>query len=196
MEFTLECQSRSNDSKPNALRRAGRLPAVLYGHQGSESLALTVDAKAAEMLLRNASVNNTLVQLDIPDHSWKGKALIREVQSHPWKHYLYHLSFFAVSAHDSLEVDVPLHFVGEAVGVKHNGGSLDTVLTSLHVKCIADTIPEFIEIDVSGLEVGDALHVNELVLPQGVVPTGEADRVVVSVLQGRGGSGDSGAAEG
>lgn len=182
MELTLECQKRPEGSKPNALRRQGLLPAVLYGHKGTESVALTVDAKAAEMLLKKASVNNTLVQLNVKDMPWQGQTLIREVQTHPWRNYVYHLSFFSVAAHGALQVTVPLHFVGTAVGVKNEGGTLDTVLTELEVSCAPDSIPETIEVDVSNLHVGDSLHVNQLKLPGNVEVVGEGDRIVVNVL--------------
>jgi large subunit ribosomal protein L25 len=83
MDVTVECQKRPEGSKPRALRRSGLIPAVLYGHKGAESIALTIGAKDAETLLKKATVNNTLVQVKIPDLSWSGKALIREVQTHP-----------------------------------------------------------------------------------------------------------------
>ncbi len=182
MELTLECQTRPEGSKPNALRRAGLIPVVLYGHKGAESVSLTVKAKTAELLVRDASLNNTLIQVNVPELPWKGKALLREVHTHPWKGHLYHLSFFSVGSQDSLDVDVPIHLIGEANGVKNSGGSIDQGLTELHVRCAPDLIPEVIEIDVSGLDVGDSLHVHELVLPAGVVALGEPDRVVVTVL--------------
>lgn len=184
MELTIDCQPRPEGSKPNSLRRDGHLPAVLYGHKGAESIALTVPAKQAETLLREASLNNTLIQVNIPDLSWSGKALLREVQTHPWRGTPYHISFFAVSAQDSLEVDVPLYFVGTARGIKEGGGSLDPSMSSLHVKCAPDSIPEQIEIDVTNLGVGEALHISEISLPPGVVALGDANRVVVSVLSG------------
>lgn len=182
MELTLECKKRPEGSKSNALRRNGLMPAVLYGHNGTESISLVLDAKTAETLVRKASINNTLVQLNISDVPWKGKALIREVQSHPWRGSLYHLSFFSVADQDSLQVTVPLHFVGTPVGVKPEGGALDTVLTELEVACAPDNIPESIEIDVTNLHIGDALHVNELKLPKGVEAVGEPERVIVSIL--------------
>ena len=181
MDVTVECKKRPEGSKPRALRRSGLIPAVLYGHKGAESVALTLNAKDAELLLKKATVNNTLVQVKIPDLSWTGKALLREVQTHPWKHSLYHLSFFSVAAQDSLEVVVPLHFVGEAVGVKEDGGVLEPVLTELQVQCAPDSIPEAIEVDVSNLKAGDTLRVEELVLPQGVTALNEPDGTVVTI---------------
>ena len=97
MSATIECQKRPEGIKPNALRRQGLIPAALYGHDGAESISLTVSEKAASTLLKNASVNKTVVEVSIPELSWQGKALIREVQAHPWKKTLFHLSFFYVS---------------------------------------------------------------------------------------------------
>jgi large subunit ribosomal protein L25 len=185
MDVTVECQKRPEGSKPRALRRSGLVPAVLYGHKGAESVALTLKAKDAETLLKNATVNNTLVEVKIPDISWSGKALLREVQSHPWKNALYHVSFFSVAAQESLDVAVRLNFVGEAVGVKQDAGVLDPQLTELQVQCAPDNIPESIDVDVSNMQVGDTLRVEELVLPPGVTPLIEPGEAVVTVAAQR-----------
>ena len=181
MELTIECQQREAGSKPKALRRSGLIPAVLYGHQGAESISLTMKAKTAEHLIKQSAVNNTLIQLNIPDISWSGKTLLREVQKHPWKNNPYHLSFFAVASQESIEVEVPLHFVGEAVGVKLEGGVLDPVITELKVKCAPDKIPDAIEIDVSGMQLGDSLLVHQIVLPEGVTTLIEPEQPVATV---------------
>ncbi|MDP8965493.1 MAG: 50S ribosomal protein L25/general stress protein Ctc [Cyanobacteriota bacterium] len=181
MDVTVECQKRAEGSKPNALRRSGLIPAVLYGHKGAESVELTLSAKTAETLLKKATVNNTLVDVQIPDLSWSGKALLREVQTHPWKRTeIYHLSFFSVAAQESLNVAVPLHFVGEAAGVK-DGGVLEPILTELQVQCAPGNIPESIEIDVSHLQAGDVLRIEDLVLPQGVTSLIEPGEMVVTI---------------
>lgn len=182
MEITVECQKRQPGSKPKALRRSGLIPANLYGHKGVESISLTLDAKTAENLLKRASINNTLVQLNIPDIPWRGKTLLREVQTHPAKGSLYHLSFFSVAAQETVDVEVPLHFVGEAPGVKLNGGALDTVITELQVRCAPDRIPDFIEIDISQMNMGDVLYLHDLVLPEGVTPLTDTEQAVVSIL--------------
>lgn len=196
MEITVECNKRPEGSKPNALRRSGLIPAALYGHKGAESVALTVNAKDAETLLKKATINNTLVQVKIPDISWSGKALVREVQTHPWKKTeLYHLSFFSVASQESLNVAVPLHFVGEAVGVKQDSGVLDPVLTELQVQCAPENIPESIEIDVSNMQVGDTLRIEDLVLPPGITPLSEPGETVVTVAAQRAAEDDDEAAE-
>ncbi len=182
MELAVECQKRAEGSKPNALRRSGMIPAVLYGHNGSESISLTIKAKTVEQLLKKHVVNNALIDLSIPELSWTGKTLLREVQVHPWKGFPYHLSFFSVATQDSLEVELSLHFVGESVGVKLEGGMLETVLTQIAVKCKPDSIPDAIEVDISNLKVGDALHIHELVLPPGAEALGDPTQVVVTVL--------------
>ncbi len=182
MELTIECTQREAGINPRALRRAGLIPAVLYGHQGTESIALTVQAKTATHLLKKASVNNTLIQLNVTDIPWSGKTLLREVQVHPWKNHPYHLSFFAIATHGSITVEVPLHFVGEAVGVKLEGGILDSVITALQVACPPDKIPDAIEINISGLHVGDALLVNQIVLPEGITALNEPEQPVVTIL--------------
>ncbi|WP_365974073.1 50S ribosomal protein L25/general stress protein Ctc [Moorena sp. SIO4G3] len=167
MNVTVECQKRPEGSKPRALRRSGLIPTVLYGHNGAESVSLTMTAKAAEDLLKTASVNNTLIELSIPDLSWNGPVLLREIQSHPWKNSLYHLSFFSVASQNKVEVVVPLKLVGEAVGVKQ-GGVLQQRLTTVKVQCPPDKIPESIDIDISNLEQGKMFYIYELVLPEGI----------------------------
>jgi large subunit ribosomal protein L25 len=182
MDVTVECQKRPEGSKPNALRRSGLIPAVLYGHNGAESISLTVPAKAAETLLKKATINNTLVDVKIPDLSWSGKALVREVQTHPWKQTeLYHISFFSVAAQDTLDVVVPLEFVGEAVGVKQDGGVLEPVITELQVQTAPDNIPESIQVDVSQMQAGDAIRVEELNLPEGVTTMIEPEETVATI---------------
>ncbi|MEH2467546.1 50S ribosomal protein L25/general stress protein Ctc [Nostoc sp.] len=183
MAITVESQKRPEGSKPRALRRSGLIPANLYGHKGTESISLTIDAKTVERLLKRASVNNTLIDLNITDAPWRGNTLLRELQIHPAKGTPYHLSFFAVAGHGDTTVEVPLRFLGNAVGVKQEGGFLDTVITELQVSCAPENIPEIIEIDVSNLQIGDSLRIHELVLPEGVTVLGDTERVVVSVSQ-------------
>jgi large subunit ribosomal protein L25 len=181
MEISLECQKRPEGSKPKALRRQGAIPAVLYGHKGTESVSLTLNEKDASVLLRQASVNNTLIDLKVPDMPWNGKVLIREVQAHPWKRTLYHLSFFSVAANETVEVSAPVNIVGEAPGVKIGGGILDHVLTELKVECIPGDIPESIDVDVSEMEIGTTLQVKDLILPKGVTVLDDSENTVLSI---------------
>ncbi|MEH2296437.1 50S ribosomal protein L25/general stress protein Ctc [Nostoc sp.] len=182
MAITVESQKRPEGSKPRALRRSGLIPANLYGHKGTESISLTIEAKTVERLLKRASVNNTLIDLNVTDIPWRGKALLRELQIHPAKGTPYHLSFFAVAGHGDTTVEVRFRFVGTAIGVKQDGGVLDTVITELQVSCAPENIPDVIEIDVSNLQMGDSLSIGDIVFPEGVTPLAESERLVVSVL--------------
>ena len=181
MNITVECKTRPEGSKPRALRREGLIPAALYGHDGANSLSLTIPAKEAQILLRKAAVNNTLIDLTIPDKSWKGKALIREVQAHPWKRTLNHLSFFTVSAKQTVEIVVPVVLTGNAAGAEE-GGIVEQIMSELNISCSAGNIPESIEIDVTDFEIGSILHVNELVLPEGATVLDDPERTVISVV--------------
>lgn len=185
MELTIECHQREAGSKPRALRRSGFIPANLYGHKGNESISLTVDDKTVQNLLKSAVVNNTLINVNIPELSWSGKALLREVQRHPWKGFPYHLSFFSIASQKSVEVDVRLNFVGEAIGVKQSGGLLDSPLSEVRVQCPPDRIPEAIDVDVSDLPVGGSLAVKDLNIPEGVKIMAEPKQLVVTVLASR-----------
>lgn len=182
MNISVECKSRPEGSKPRALRREGLIPVALYGHDGANSMSLVIPVKEAQTLLKNAAVNNTLVDLQVPDASWKGKALIREVQAHPWRKTLHHLSFYTVSADQQVQIVVPIVLVGEAAGTQE-GGVVEQIMTELNISCSADSIPESIEIDISNFEVGSLLHVNEIVLPKGVDEVlDDLERTVVTVV--------------
>lgn len=181
MNITVECKTRPEGSKPRALRREGLIPAALYGHNGDKSVSLTIPAKEAQILLRQAAINNTLIDIKVPDISWQGKALIREVQAHPWKRTLNHLSFFTVSADQKVEIVVPVVVVGKAAGSKQ-GGIVEQIMTEFNISCSADNIPESIEIDVSNFEIGSLLHVGEVVLPEGATTLDDSERAVISVV--------------
>ena len=93
MPLSIQCQKRPLNTKPNALRREGLLPTTLYGHNGTESMQLVVDKKEAALMLRDVKVNETIINVDIPDLSWKVEVILNEIQAHPWKRSLIHLSF-------------------------------------------------------------------------------------------------------
>ncbi|WP_088243160.1 50S ribosomal protein L25 [Calothrix rhizosoleniae] len=95
MSITVECQTRPEGTKPRALRRSGMIPANLYGHNGTESISLLVDAKTVELLQKKAAVNKTELELKITDISWNGTTVIKELQTHPAKATPYHVSFYA-----------------------------------------------------------------------------------------------------
>ncbi|MEL6813435.1 MAG: 50S ribosomal protein L25/general stress protein Ctc [Cyanobacteria bacterium J06598_3] len=185
MELTIDCAQRASDEKTKKLRREGTLPAVLYGHDGSNSIALKLSNYDAEALLRKATVNKSVITVNVPDIPWNGKVILREVQKHPWKNKLHHLSFFSIASQDFIEVSMPIHFVGDAVGVANKGGTLDMVMTEIQLKCPPDAIPQSLDVDVTDLDIGGALHVGEIKLPEGSSVAVDPKLLVVSVLAPR-----------
>jgi large subunit ribosomal protein L25 len=95
LQFSIECTKRPEGSKPNALRRDGKIPATIYGHDGANSVQVLVDAKAAMFLVRDATERKSQIEVNVPDLKLKTGAVLQEVQKHPWKGYLYHISFLA-----------------------------------------------------------------------------------------------------
>jgi len=185
MELSIECQKRDTSANPRALRREGQIPAVLYGHDGDASVSLVVEQREAERLVRYADVNNTLINVSVPEMPWNGQALLREVQTHPWKGKIYHLSFFSISSQSSVDVVVGINYTGTARGVKDEGGTLDIMVSELAIRCAPDVIPESLDIDVSHLAVGENLHISNLKLPAGVEVISETDKTLVNVAAPR-----------
>jgi large subunit ribosomal protein L25 len=160
-------------------RAAGRVPAVIYGH-GEQTRAVSVDAHELELLFSRVHYENTVLELDIEGERAPVKVLVREVQSHAFKRDVLHVDFYQIHAHEQVTVDVPIRLLGSSPGVKAAGILMHTV-TDLTVRCLPDQIPDHLECDISNLQIGDAVHVRDLALPEGVVPELDGDRVVCSV---------------
>lgn len=184
MSITLECKTRAEGVNPRALRREGFIPANLYGHKGAESVSLVLSQKEALHLLKIASVNNTLVDLSVPDIDWKGKVLIREVQTHPWKRNLHHISFFSPSADKNVIVVVPLKIVGHSVGMS-KGGIMEQMVTEVKVRCLPDKIPQFLEMDISHVDIGKSFAVGDLVLPEGITVLDDPHKNIIGIVAPR-----------
>ncbi len=95
MELTLDCNKRADNEKPKALRRGGVVPAVLYGHDGTNSVSLKANTREVEALLRQAKGKKVELSLNVADMPWHGTVILQEVQTHPWKNEVYHVSFLA-----------------------------------------------------------------------------------------------------
>lgn len=167
------------------LRAAGRVPAVIYGH-GEETRALSVDAHELEVLFSHISVENTVIELAISGAKGKKKpvtvrALVREVQRHPYRPGVMHVDFYELHAGERIEVEVPLRLIGAAPGVKA-GGLMQHSLHELEIRCLPESIPDVLEVEVSALEIGDSIHVREMKIPEGIEVITEADRTVCAVI--------------
>ncbi len=185
-EARLAASKREGTGKGVArkLRQAGRVPAVLYGRD-MEPVHLSVDAHDAELLFRSISVENTVIDLEVEGEKAPYPALVREVQTHPWKESLLHIDFLRIQKGVAVDVEVPIHLLGTPEGVRTHGGTLEQVIHELEVRCIPSKIPEAIEVDVSGLDVGDALHVSDLVVEEGVEILTDPDQTICAIAAPR-----------
>lgn len=185
-QVTLKAEKRSESGKGAArkLRAAGRVPAVVYGRD-VETVEISVDATEAEHLFHSISVENTIVDLDLEGEGDPVPTLVREIQVHPFRPDLLHVDFFRIQAGVKVEVDIPIHLNGVPEGVKHSGGILQQVIHELPVRVLPSKIPSSIEVDVTGLDMGDAIHVGELHLDEDVVPMVEPDQTIASVVAPR-----------
>jgi large subunit ribosomal protein L25 len=167
------------------LRSTGRVPAVIYGRQ-AEPQKLEISAREIGDLIHHHVSENLLVDLSIEnDARAKRLALVQEVQHHPIDGKILHVDFHEVAENEKVTVQVPVETVGEAAGVKNNGGILEHVLFKLKVRCLPKDLPEQITIDVTALEIGKSIHIGEIKAPEGVEILGGKNIPVVSVAQPR-----------
>ena len=159
-EIRLKGMRRESVGKGSARRSrsAGKVPAILYG-RGMEPIALEVDRREFVVALKTDAGMNVL--LDIEVDGARTLALTRELQRDPVRGTLLHADFVKVDRTQAIEVEVPVHLVGEAPGAKE-GGVLEHPLFAAHVRCLPTDVPEAIEADVSGLAIGDSLRVGDL----------------------------------
>lgn len=180
MAAKLNAQLRDNTGKSavRAIRRTGRVPAVVYGH-GDETRPLTIDAVELEKLVSTISVENTLIDLRI-EGGKTTSALIREVQYHPVKPRILHVDLYQVHAGEKIHLEVPIRIHGTPVGVREDGGVLQEVLREIHVECLPKDIPEAVDIDIVELRIGDTIHVSDVDLPN-VKILNDPDLVICTV---------------
>ncbi len=166
------------------LRARGRLPAVLYG-RGRDSRPLALDTKALVRLLQESEAGlNTLIDLKVAGAS-KGQepvVLVKELQRDPVDGGLLHVDLYEVDLTKTVQVSVPIELVGEPAGVKVGGGILDHTLREIEIECLPRAIPDELRIDVSGLEIGDSVHVRDAELPEGVTLRTDPDLGVAAVI--------------
>jgi large subunit ribosomal protein L25 len=166
------------------LRRAGVIPAVLYGPKRQSTTTVAVQAEEFDRKLSHLEGSH-LIRL-LADGGKDGElhdrmVLVREIQRHPVTADVLHADFYEVDLTERLTVSVPLHFIGKAAGVVA-GGILQPVMREVQVECLPTEIPEFLEVDVSALGIHEAVHMGELHLPEGVTPVGDQSQPVVTVL--------------
>lgn len=179
-DLTLAFEPRvgAGTTKSNALRTAGKFPAVLYGH-GSEPQSIAIDAKAFEDVVHHGALN-TLITLTSGGKK-ADTALIREVQRHPLTRRVVHADLQRVSANETVRTKLNVVTVGTSIGVKDAGGVLDVVTHELEIEGPANRIPDSIEVDVSNLGVHEHIVAGDVKLPDGFKMITPADTNVVGV---------------
>ena len=158
------------------------MPAVIYGGK-DEPQPLQVAERDIRKLLSHAIGENILVDLEIEDagKTTSRMALIQEVQHHPLGGGVLHVDFRAVSRDQKITAEIPVEPTGEANGVKNFGGILEQMIRAIEVECLPQNLPEIITVDVSGLGIGDTIHIKHIILPEGVEAIQDADLTVFIV---------------
>ena len=190
MDVTLQATKRSTRGKNEArrLRASGRIPGIVYGTQkaGEQSppLEIAVDSKSLMRILHSESGANTLITLHV-DGDGDARVLVKEFQLDPVTHQMLHADFFRVNMDRRITVSVPVVLKGEPKGVKVQGGVLDFLHREIQVECLPADIPDAVEIDVSEMNVGDAVHLRDVAVNASWTPVSDADLMLVHVVTPR-----------
>ena len=186
-EFKLDVQIRDQigSRKVKAIYREDCVPAIVYGGKKKGPTAIKVDRRAYERIMRDHQGQSVVFHLNVMEGEKKLRdyaVIVKEEQHAPVSDKLQHIDFHRISLTEELEVKVPIVTKGEAAGVKNDGGSLDHTVWELDVVCLPTNIPEKISIDVTELGIGDAIHVKDIVLPEGVKTEHDPEAILVSVV--------------
>ena len=169
MEITIKASKREGKGTgaSRRLRRAGSVPGVVYGAD-KDAVSIQLDHKDLFLQFRHEAFHASILSLDLEGK--KEQVLLRDYQMHPVRNQIQHIDFQRVSATEKIHVKVPLHFINADAGpgVKLGGGIVTHILTEADINCLAKDLPEFIEVDLSALEVGQTVHLSEITLPKGV----------------------------
>lgn len=180
VKLAAERRTVTGRSAVRKLKAAGIVPAVIYGAKDKPE-PLQVSRRDVNAMLSHASGENILIELEIAGVGNR-TALVQEVQHSPLGGAVLHIDFHAISMDEMIEADVPLEPVGTANGVKNFGGLLEQNIRALAIECLPRDLPDVITVDVSGLNIGDSIHVRDLPLPSGVTTRVSAELTVFSVM--------------
>lgn len=176
----LGAQRRTDKGKGAArqLRLAGRIPAVIYGH-GREPESLTLGEAELERALVGLEVGSALFDLDV--EGAPVKALVREIQRHPFRAKILHVDFLEIHAGEKITLQLAIHLVGSPDGVRNGGGVLDQVLREVTIRVLPKDIPNRLDVEVTALRVGQSLHVSDLSIPDAEILT-DPGKTICSVV--------------
>lgn len=183
MNFVAFERSLQGTGASRRLRIAGKVPGIVFG--AGEPTMIELDHNALFYALKKEAFHSSILDMELAGKTQK--VLLRDVQYHPWKPQVLHVDFQRVDATTKITKKVPLHFIGEAESpaVKTDKCTVSHIVTELLITCVAVELPEFIEVDLSGLVKGHSVHVNDIKLPAGVkvVTHGKPNPVIATPVE-------------
>ena len=183
MKFTAFERNKQGTGASRRLRATGKAPGIVYGGSGEPQL-IELDHNALWHALKKEAFHSTILDMELAGK--ESKVLLRDVQYHPFKPQIVHIDFQRVDAKTKLHMKVPFHFVKaeESQAVKFENCVVNHVMSELDISCLPADLPEYIEVDLSGMKKGMSLHLNDITLPKGVtaVTRGKPNPVLVSVV--------------
>ena len=183
-EIVLEAELREGKGRASSkdLRESGYLPSVVYFH-GQDALAIKFPRSALLKLVHQHRIESVIINLKIRgDKKVKGRpCLVKEIQYDPVREDIIHVDFNEISLTEAIKVNVPIQVKGEAIGVKQEGGSLEHLLWEIEVECLPTNIPKNIQVDITALKMGEAIHIKDIVFPEGVKPLNDLAAIVLHV---------------
>jgi large subunit ribosomal protein L25 len=181
--FVLTAELREDTGKgaSRRLRKTGMIPAVLYGG-GRKTRSIVLNHDAVMHAAENEAFFSSILSIKVGDE--EQACIMKDMQRHPAKPVITHIDLQRVLADQEIRVNVPLHFVGEeiAVGVKDEGGVISRLINDVEITCLPADLPEYLEIDVTDLELNGMMYMNEVVVPDGVTITAMAQEDAVPEL--------------
>jgi large subunit ribosomal protein L25 len=181
-ELTAEFRETHGTGASRRLRHEGKVPAILYGGH-SDARALTVSHQKLALMLENERFYSTILSIKVGDQTQA--AILKDVQRHPFKNAILHIDFQRVEENEKIRISIPLHFKGASVspGVKTQGGIVSHMRNEVEVSCLPKDLPEFVEVDISGLSLNESIHLSQLKIPDGVqlVDLAKEDSAVVAI---------------
>jgi len=178
-ELTIVKRDGTGKGAAKRLRRAGRVPAILYGVSSPVNIA--VAPRDIFRLIHGHEGSTQLLKVSFPDSAESTMAIIRDLQFNPVSEDLIHVDLQEVAMDRAIQVSVAVHHVGEPIGVRENQGILEMILREVQVSCLPGNIPELLEADVSGMHINDVLTVRDLKVPEGVRILTDPNQAVVTV---------------
>ncbi|MDB2643231.1 50S ribosomal protein L25/general stress protein Ctc [Luminiphilus sp.] len=195
--FIVVAETRVDEGKgaSRRLRRLeGKMPAVIYGGD-QDAQSLTLIRKDFEYMLENEACFSSILEVQVGGKSQN--AIIKDIQRHPAKGFPMHADFLRVRMDQAIKVNVPLHFINEeqCTGVKLGGGMIQKQATDIEIQCLPKDLPEYLEVDMLDVELGQIVHLSDITLPEGAIATAlelgdDHDLAIASVIAPRGIKGD------